>query len=80
MLFPDRAATLLIGCQIGAGTPLTLSGPGVNGSVTLQVSGLSTAFWELRNRTRRYPLGWDIFLVDGAQVIGLPRSTALAFG
>ncbi len=77
MLFPDRAATLILGAEFGSGVRLTLSGPGIQASGTIAVGGLPANFWALRERTRRFPLGWDIFLVAGAQVIGLPRSTAI---
>ncbi len=77
MLFPDRAATLIIGATFGAGVSMQLSGPGIQGSATVQIGGLPAGFWALRERTRRYPLGWDIFLIDGANVLGIPRSTAI---
>ena len=77
MLYPDTGATLVIGCQIGSGTEFVLSGPGVNGQQAVQIGGLPDAFWELRDSTCKYPLGWDVFLVDGKQVVGLPRSTRI---
>lgn len=77
MLFPDKAATLILGCTFGSGPLLALSGPGVNDIATVHVSGLPPGFWALRERMRRYPLGWDIFLVAGADLIGIPRSSAV---
>jgi alpha-D-ribose 1-methylphosphonate 5-triphosphate synthase subunit PhnH len=83
MLFPDRAATIILGCQFGdtvaaphnQAVALRLSGPGIQGATDIHVSGLPEGFWTLREQRRRYPLGWDLFLVDGWQVIGIPRST-----
>ncbi|MCU0494031.1 MAG: phosphonate C-P lyase system protein PhnH [Chloroflexaceae bacterium] len=76
-LYPDESATLVLGCTLGSGQRLRLSGPGINGAVDVQVGGLPEAFWSLRAETVRYPLGWDIFLVAGDQVLGLPRTTVV---
>jgi alpha-D-ribose 1-methylphosphonate 5-triphosphate synthase subunit PhnH len=77
MLYPDTAATLIVGCTLNKGLEFVLSGPGVNGQQAVQIDGLPDAFWELRDSACRFPLGWDVFLVDGKQVVGLPRSTRL---
>lgn len=77
MLYPDTAATLIVGCKIGSGAQFVLSGPGVNGQQAIQLGGLPDAFWEMRDTVCRYPLGWDVFFVDGRQVVGLPRSTRM---
>jgi len=77
MAYPDQAATLIIGCVLNTnlGARLHLSGPGIKDAMQISVDALPVAFWELRERTRRYPLGWDIFLVSGSNIIGIPRST-----
>lgn len=82
MLYPDEAATLIMGgCTFGSGdTALTLTGPGINGVTRLMLGGLPAAFWELRARAARFPLGWDIYLLAGHDVIGLPRSTKIEIG
>lgn len=77
MLYPDTAATLVIGCTLNSGTEFVLSGPGVNGQQAVQIGSVPDAFWELRETACKFPLGWDVFLVDSQQVIGLPRSTRL---
>lgn len=77
MLYPDRAATLAIGCTIGHGTTLRLTGPGIADSETITVGSLPEELWQERKRRSSYPLGWDIFLVDGNQIIGLPRTTSI---
>jgi len=77
MLYPDQAATLILGGTLGNGTTLQLSGPGIQGSNTVQVGNIPAGFWTLRQKVQRYPLGWDIFVLDGDRVIGLPRSTRI---
>lgn len=77
MLYPDTGTTLVIGCRIGGSSELVFSGPGVNGQQAVQVGSLPDAFWEVRDLACKFPLGWDVFLVDGKQVVGLPRSTRL---
>lgn len=79
LFYPDRSATLVIACELGHGTPLRLSGPGVPGQTKLVVAGIPEAFWSLRAATMRYPLGWDIFLVDHDQLVGLPRTTKITY-
>lgn len=58
---------------------LELSGPGVPTTRTLGVEGIAEAEAEAIRETRRdYPLGVDVYLIDGAgRVAGLPRSTRL---
>jgi alpha-D-ribose 1-methylphosphonate 5-triphosphate synthase subunit PhnH len=73
-LDPETGATLIIGCVLGSGAALTLRGPGVRGAATVQVSGVPSRLWALRESACRFPLGWDIYLIDGRQVVGLPRS------
>jgi alpha-D-ribose 1-methylphosphonate 5-triphosphate synthase subunit PhnH len=75
--YPDQAATLIIGAQFESGTALTLSGPGIDGSRTIQIDGIPASFWTLRERAA-FPLGWDVFFVDKRAVFGLPRSTKIA--
>lgn len=76
-LYPDQAATLILGCRLSKGTRLLLQGPGIAGQAELLVDGLPSALWALRAEKASYPLGWDIFLVDGTRVAGLPRTTVL---
>lgn len=74
MLYPDEAATLIIGCQVGSGLPIVLQGPGVNGRQNVQIDGITARFWDMREIACRFPLGWDVYFVDGRNVVGLPRS------
>lgn len=77
MLYPDEAATLIIGCTVGNGEKFVLQGPGIKGQQSILIDGLPELFWEMRDSVSRFPLGWDIYFVDGAQVIGLPRSVRI---
>jgi alpha-D-ribose 1-methylphosphonate 5-triphosphate synthase subunit PhnH len=79
LMYPDQSATLIIGCALGAGQTLQLSGPGIpaDETTTLRVAGIPTRFWELRDSANRYPRGWDVYLVSDRQVVGLPRTTQI---
>lgn len=77
MLYPDQAATLILAAWFHDGPQFTLTGPGLPRAQTLQVGGLPEQFWSLREQRLRYPLGWDLFLIDGNRVTGVPRTTHL---
>lgn len=79
LLYPDQSATLFIGCKLGTGTTFTLTGPGIPPATPqrLLVDALPATFWPLRASANRYPLGWDIYLIDDTQVVGLPRTTQM---
>lgn len=76
MMYPDHGATFIIGCRFDAGTPLTLSGPGIPLGTTrsIQIDDIPLEFWSMRNRANRYPRGWDVVLVSNGEIISLPRS------
>ena len=76
-LYPDRAATLFIEADIGSGVSLGLSGPGIRGSRELRIGGITPVFWDKRQAACRYPMGWDVFFIDGVHLVGLPRSTKI---
>ena len=79
MLEPERGATLVLHGRLGEGCTLAVSGPGVKGTLGVQVGGLPRAFWSLREQCVAYPLGWEVFLLScqgqGCRVLGLPRSS-----
>lgn len=77
MLYPDQSATLVVACQLGDGDHLRLTGPGIQTENELSVTGIPSMFWTLRAEMIAYPLGIDLILVDGQQVAGLPRTTAI---
>ena len=78
MLYPDLAATIVIGCTFGHGETHRLTGPGIETETIVRLDGLPHQFWQLRQQSQNYPLGWDILLVDGTQVMGLPRTTVVS--
>lgn len=79
LMYPDDSATLIIGCTLGAGTQLHLSGPGIppDEPRMIHVEGVPDAFWSLREKAIAYPRGWDVYLISGSQVVGLPRTTQI---
>ncbi|MBT8152567.1 phosphonate C-P lyase system protein PhnH [Epibacterium ulvae] len=76
-LYPDAGATVVVNATFDNGVRLGLTGPGIDGETTVQIAGLPADFWQLRKQRIRYPMGFDLFLLDGARVMGLPRSTTL---
>lgn len=74
-LYPDQGASVVVQADLDTGARLRLTGPGVDGQLEVQVGGLPDGFWQARARRLRYPMGFDLFLLDGARVMGLPRST-----
>lgn len=76
-MFPDTGATLVLGCTLGSGAQLTLRGPGIAATTTLQVADLPSGFWQLRADAIRYPLGWDVVLCAADTIVGLPRTTQI---
>jgi alpha-D-ribose 1-methylphosphonate 5-triphosphate synthase subunit PhnH len=74
---PDQGATLVLGCTLGTGQTLALRGPGVQGRFELRVGGLPEQLWRMRVAAGPFPLGWDLLLIDGDQLVGLPRSVAV---
>jgi len=77
MRYPDEGATLIVGATFRRGKALELRGPGILGATHIHTCGLPAEFWALRERACQYPLGWDVFLIDDDQLIGLPRSTQI---
>ena len=75
LLYPDDSATLIVPARLGEGLRLKLSGPGIDGVAHVSIGGIDRAFWDLRETHVRYPLGFDLYVVDGSRVIGIPRST-----
>tara|TARA_A200000113_G_scaffold218249_1_gene225546 strand:- start:6914 stop:7450 length:537 start_codon:yes stop_codon:yes gene_type:complete len=74
-LYPDGGATLVARVTIGSGQKLRLTGPGVFRHQDIYLNGLPDGFWKKRCDIMRYPIGFDLFLIDEARIIGVPRST-----
>ncbi len=75
LLYPDESATLIAPATFGGETRLQLSGPGIDETTAVSVGGVEPSFWTMRTRLLRYPLGFDLYLVDADRIIGIPRST-----
>ena len=73
-LYPDDGATIVAQVTHGSGPRLRLTGPGIGGSRDITLA-IPPAFWAWRAELCAYPEGFDLLLVDGHQVIGIPRST-----
>lgn len=76
-LYPDDGATVVAEARIGTGQRLRLTGPGIETVAEIALDGIASGFWALRATLCRYPAGFDLFLISGAKVIGLPRSTSI---
>lgn len=76
-LYPDRGATVVASARLGEGPRLRLSGPGIETTLDVALCGLHPRLWALRAARCRTPEGFDLFLLCGAAVIGLPRSTII---
>ena len=74
-LHPEGGATLVLPARLEQGAGLRLSGPGVDGTVEIAVDDVPEAAWAARAAVSRYPKGFEMFLIDGDRVLGLPRST-----
>jgi alpha-D-ribose 1-methylphosphonate 5-triphosphate synthase subunit PhnH len=76
-LHPEDGATLVVTAKIGEGDALRLTGPGVDGQVDVTIGGVPKQVWQVRAQIMRYPMGFEMFVIDGARVLGLPRSTRI---
>lgn len=77
-LYPEHGATVVV---LGSSTPttVTLSGPGVPGSVEVDLPA-SRALLEARDgRCAEPPTGVDLLFVNGGSLIGLPRTTTITY-
>lgn len=76
---PDMGATILLKIQaIGHGNKLILSGPGIDGTCEVAVAGLHPAWLAAHLEwNSAFPLGVDMLLVAGLQVMALPRTTRI---
>ncbi len=77
--YPDRSTTLLIAVEaIRNDGPWSLRGPGIRDHRRLSVQGLPFDFLgQWAENHERFPRGVDLFLFEGATVVGLPRTTRI---
>jgi alpha-D-ribose 1-methylphosphonate 5-triphosphate synthase subunit PhnH len=60
---------------------LKISGPGVNGVKTVELSGFRDQWFHRRAEwVADFPLGVDLLLVDAENLVCIPRSSAVALG
>ena len=79
---PEQGATLVLCVErLGEGQALSVSGPGVDGTLTLRVQGLNPAWLAARATwSAHFPLGVDIILVDRERIAALPRTSCVNLG
>ena len=77
--YPDRAATLLVEVASFEDSPsATLSGPGIESTISLTSPDLDATFWSaMQINNARYPLGVDVILASADAVVGVPRSISI---
>lgn len=75
--YPDQSATFIVQvASFNGGQAVSLHGPGINGDLTLEVQGLESAFWDAwRLNASQFPLGIDVMVCSGSELIGLPRTS-----
>jgi alpha-D-ribose 1-methylphosphonate 5-triphosphate synthase subunit PhnH len=78
--YPDRSTTLVVQVEtLTAGDEFTLSGPGIQGTAKLRAGALPQDFVARMQANRAlFPLGVDLLLVNGNDLVALPRSTHVA--
>jgi alpha-D-ribose 1-methylphosphonate 5-triphosphate synthase subunit PhnH len=75
-LMPETAAMLVLATRFGVGQKVRCTGAGVQSSQEFMVD-LPPEFFAVREEVIAFPIGWDVLLLDGANVIGLPRTTRI---
>jgi alpha-D-ribose 1-methylphosphonate 5-triphosphate synthase subunit PhnH len=81
---PEQGSTLIIrvaSVNDSTAFPLTLRGPGIDGTQSIAVRGLHNEWLTKRAHwNRNFPMGVDLILVDNTQVVALPRTTQISGG
>ncbi|MFZ3047489.1 MAG: phosphonate C-P lyase system protein PhnH [Desulfatirhabdiaceae bacterium] len=78
--YPDTGATVLFLVEeLSEATGVVLSGPGVNGTASLRITGLDPGELQLlREANSEFPLGVDaIFLDQSGHIACIPRSSQI---
>jgi alpha-D-ribose 1-methylphosphonate 5-triphosphate synthase subunit PhnH len=80
--FPDRSATVIVQCAaLDGGKAVELAGAGIRGVRRVAPTGIGSSFWnEIGANNARYPLGVDVILASGPEILCLPRSTRVVAG
>jgi alpha-D-ribose 1-methylphosphonate 5-triphosphate synthase subunit PhnH len=76
---PDISTTLIVECEaLSGGRPLRATGPGIKDEILIAPLGLPGGLLEERNALRSLlPLGVDLYLTAGSQIMALPRTTRI---
>ncbi len=75
-LSPETAATLVLHTSLETGATVRLTGAGIKDAFDVQID-LPLEFWAVRDEVLAYPIGWDVLIVDGSKLLGLPRTTQI---
>jgi alpha-D-ribose 1-methylphosphonate 5-triphosphate synthase subunit PhnH len=77
--YPDRSTTIVLElASLTGGPDYRLTGPGIDGSATVNIAGLPASFENLwRENNGHYPRGVDLVLVAGLEMICLPRTVRI---
>lgn len=77
--YPDRSTTLVVQVEtLTAGEEIALSGPGIQGTSSLRAGALPQDFAARMQANRAlFPLGVDLVLVSGSDLVALPRSVQI---
>jgi alpha-D-ribose 1-methylphosphonate 5-triphosphate synthase subunit PhnH len=77
--YPEKSATLIIQVEdFVSGETRDLRGPGIESVEHLSVQGLSKEFWPFwRINHGLFPLGVDLLLTSGSEMVALPRTTEI---
>ena len=71
---PENSATLILEVEQFSGSAIQLSGPGLKEAVTVSLPLNSSFLADWHSQTDKAPLGVDIILCAGNQILALPRS------
>jgi alpha-D-ribose 1-methylphosphonate 5-triphosphate synthase subunit PhnH len=76
---PEQGATLLLVVQsLREGQALTLTGPGIQGQREIRLRGMDVRWLKAREDWNgAFPLGIDMLLLAGNEVMALPRTTLI---
>jgi alpha-D-ribose 1-methylphosphonate 5-triphosphate synthase subunit PhnH len=81
LLAPEDGATLLVWSDqeiSGAAGPVGIVGPGIESSVSIQVSDTLLGLFKRRLAVHfEYPMGFEVFVVSPEGVLGIPRTSTL---
>ncbi len=77
---PEESATvILVVADFESGASAELTGPGCKSPRRLAPAGFTDSLWrQLATNRERFPMGVDLLLASGSQLVGLPRSTRIS--